>query len=396
MQRKQKTSEDGTLCIYATEADFAAANDVFTLLNGTAGGQESKLTKKEADLLATIQKADRAEFTIQDLQRLTGGSYSSIYRTIKGYDSRGKNYTGLLEKCPALSFTDRTVTMNEEDGITVRRRTEAFAWDQELFRFWANGGACWLDRDPKNGDGASGSLQQLQQVSSNLSADAENGSGGSCSSSFTKEENNEDNSFLEEGDLQQNRDYAGTLLSEPDSQQCAHNSRSAANENRSLTGLPRSGYPGHQHSSNSCSACTQDAATVRENEPLAAKQNVFRAIAVADYKHLNPPEPQTACFVCGKSGAWFVEKLTAERKARSKDQQSARRVCRSCYQAAVKAEQMAKQPLPGTLDISRCVRITNEVGACSVCGLEKAAWADCSDPGVKLCEHCYGREVRVR
>ena len=58
MQRQQKTSEDGTLCVYADEADFAAANDVFTLLNGTAGGQESKMTKKESDLLAIIEKAD--------------------------------------------------------------------------------------------------------------------------------------------------------------------------------------------------------------------------------------------------------------------------------------------------------------------------------------------------
>ena len=57
MQREQKTSEDGTLCVYANEADFTAANDVFTLLNGTAGGQESKMTKKESDLLGAIQKA---------------------------------------------------------------------------------------------------------------------------------------------------------------------------------------------------------------------------------------------------------------------------------------------------------------------------------------------------
>ena len=130
-QRRQKTGEDGTLCVYADEADFTAATEVFTLLNGTAGGQESKMTKKESDLLAIIEKANLAEFTIQDLQRLTGGSYLSIYRMIKGYDSRGKNYTGLLEKCPAISFNDRTVTMTEESGYSVRRRTEAFEWDRE-------------------------------------------------------------------------------------------------------------------------------------------------------------------------------------------------------------------------------------------------------------------------
>jgi hypothetical protein len=32
-QRDQKTTEDGMLCVYASEAVFLAANDVFTLLN---------------------------------------------------------------------------------------------------------------------------------------------------------------------------------------------------------------------------------------------------------------------------------------------------------------------------------------------------------------------------
>ena len=93
------------------------------------------------------------EFTIQDLQRLTGWSYSSIYRTLKGYDSRGKNYTGLLEKCPALSFTDRTVTVTEKRGIRSAAGPRRSQWDRELYRQWNGGGACWLDRDPKDGDG---------------------------------------------------------------------------------------------------------------------------------------------------------------------------------------------------------------------------------------------------
>ena len=191
--------------MYANEADFNAANDVFTLLNGTAGGQESKMTKKESDLLAIIEKADLPEFTIQDLQRFTGGSYMGIYRMIKGYDSRGKNYTGLLEKCPALSFTDRTVTMNEDEGVSVRRRTEAFTWSREIYRQWTNGGACWLDRDPKddhhdldgdhddddkdsdkgNDDDGAGSVTALQHVYSSFTASAVNQNGkpgapGSC------------------------------------------------------------------------------------------------------------------------------------------------------------------------------------------------------------------------
>jgi len=88
-----------------------------------------------------------------------------------------------------------------------------------------------------------------------------------------------------------------------------------------------------------------------------------------------------------------VEKLTAERRARPKDQQTARRICRTCYNEAVKAEQTASVPLPGTVDVSRCSRVTADVGKCSVCGIAKAVWID-REAGVKLCEHCYGRGLR--
>ena len=88
-----------------------------------------------------------------------------------------------------------------------------------------------------------------------------------------------------------------------------------------------------------------------------------------------------------------MEKFTAERRARPKDRQEARRICRSCYNEAVKAEQMASVPLPGAVDVSRCSRVTADIGKCSVCGIAKAVWLD-RETGVKLCEHCYGRGVR--
>ena len=393
MQRRQKTGEDGTLCIYADERDFAAATEVFTLLNGTAGGQESKMTKKESDLLAIIEKADRAEFTIQDLQKLTGGSYLSIYRMIKGYDSRGKNYTGLLEKCPALSFTDRTVTMNEEEGISVRRRTEAFAWDRELYRQWMNGGACWLDHDPKSGDDDSGDFQQLQHVFSSFSATAENENGTSSVPGSSKEDNCTNNSVLREGCFQQNRNYGGVPEPKTNLSQCLHNSRSAENENRSPPGTARSGKSTVNQAPGSISSGTKDAENVLKTESSAEKPDRPRPVRAKDYKKLEVPEPKTPCWSCGKKGSWYVEKYTAERRARPKDQQQARRICRSCYNEAVKAEQTASVPLPGAVEISRCSRVTAVIGKCSVCGVAKAVWLD-REAGVKLCEHCYGRGLR--
>jgi len=417
LQRQLKTGDDGTLCIYAGEADFAAANEVFAQLSGTSGGQESKLTRREADLLAAIQRADRPEFTIQDLQELTGWSYSSIYRTLKGYDSRGKNYTGLLEKCPAISFTDRTVTMSEEEGVTVRRRTEAFAWNRGIYRHWTAGGPCWLDRGPGdggNGDGndncgnndnngrgnsgstgpATGSFAALQHVSSSFAATAEKINGASGSSGFPKGDDNNKNSLLREGTFQQNRNTATQEHAGPDPAQCVKNAANAANEKRSPQKPAQNGKPTPQFTPIVCSNGTQSAEKMQETKPSgAATPGPPRTIRAKDYKPLEIPEPQTACYACGKHGAWYVEKYTAERRARPKDQQDARRVCRSCYKAQVKAEQEASVPLPGTFDMARCERVTAGVGKCSVCGLEKAAWID-RQAGVNLCEHCYGREVR--
>ncbi|MDO9036678.1 MAG: hypothetical protein Q7U51_15960 [Methanoregula sp.] len=340
-------------------------------------------------LLVTIEKAVLTEFTIQDLQRLTGWSYSCIYKTVKGYDSRGRNYTGLLEKCPALSFTDRTVTVTETDGYAVRRRTEAFEGDKELYRQWKCGGACWLDRDPKDGDG--GSFAAFLHVSCNFAATAANEKGAPGASGSCNGTDIDNNSVLREGELLQNRNYTATQQSGPDTLQSLHNSAFAANENRSLPKPAGLENIVAQHSPIDCCTCSKRAANVQQTTAPAAKQE--RTIRANDYKKLESSEPKTACYVCGRKGSWFIEKYTNERRGRSKDKQEARRVCRSCYNDAVKVEQMALVPLPGTVDVSRCERVTADVGKCSVCGLVKAEWID-REAGVKLCEHCYGRGVR--
>ncbi|MDO8872294.1 MAG: hypothetical protein Q7V05_06140 [Methanoregula sp.] len=398
MQRRQKTSEDGTLCVYANEADFAAANEVFTLLNGTAGGQESKMTKKESDLLVLIHRSDRSEFTIQDLQELTGWPYINIYRALKGYDSRGKNYSGLLEKCPALSFTDRTIMVSDEDGVSVRRRTEAFAWSRGLYLHWIYGGACWLDRDLNGGNNdGPGSVTTLPHVCGIITATAENQNGPISVSGSPDYLDYNNNSVLRDGHLQQKENTAtrAETQTEPCVQitHCVHDFQSAAKEKRSQQISAQSGNKMPERAPMSYSTCSKPLELLLNSEPSVVNKDQKRSIRANDYKKLVTPEPKTACYVCGKKGSWYVEKLTKERRARSKDQQDARRVCRSCYNEAVKFEQVASVPLPGTVVVSRCERVTADVGKCSICGLVKAEWID-RESGVKLCEHCYGRGVR--
>ena len=138
---------------------------------------------------------------------------------------------------------------------------------------------------------------------------------------------------------------------------------------------------------------TKDAESVLKTGSGAEKHDQPRMIKARDYKKLEPPEPKTPCYACGKKGSWYVEKFTAERRARPKNQQEAQRICRSCYNTAVKVEQTASVPLPGTVDVSRCSRVTADIGKCSVCGIAKAVWID-REAVLKLCEHCYGRGVR--
>ena len=128
----------------------------------------------------------------------------------------------------------------------------------------------------------------------------------------------------------------------------------------------------------------------RSSEELMA---IWVKIRAVDFKPLEVPEPHVPCDCCGKKGSWYVEKLTAERKARPKDKQEARKLCRKCYDAAVRHDRAAAPPLPGMIDIAMMERHSPNIGKCSVCNLSGATYLN-EESGVKLCEHCHEREVQ--
>jgi len=90
------------------------------------------------------------QFTIKMLQEALGLSYHQTYRILHGYTSRGTAYSGLLEKCPAVSFFDTMVTEDVE-GYATRRREHLFSFDCTVYRRWAHGGGVWLDGDRDGG-----------------------------------------------------------------------------------------------------------------------------------------------------------------------------------------------------------------------------------------------------
>ena len=117
-----------------------------------------------------------------------------------------------------------------------------------------------------------------------------------------------------------------------------------------------------------------------------------RSIRAADYKKLEIPEGRSVCYCCGGKGAWYVEKLTAARKARPKDQQDARRICKVCYLEAARKFRAGTPPLPGIISLASMERVSSSVGRCSVCDLAPAVYLD-RGTGVRLCEACYSREA---
>ena len=129
-----------------------------------------------------------------------------------------------------------------------------------------NGGACWLDHNPKNDDDDSSHLSAVSAGFSSLSATAENENAGSCGPVSNKGDDCTNNSILREGGFQQNRNNAGVLKSEMNSTQYLHNLRSAENEKRSLPGTAQSGKRVANSAPGSFSSRTKDAESVLKTE----------------------------------------------------------------------------------------------------------------------------------
>jgi len=102
---------------------------------------------------------------------------------------------------------------------------------------------------------------------------------------------------------------------------------------------------------------------------------------------------RTACYVCGRTWSDYVEKLTEERRHR--EDKTARRICKGCFQSAKRKAQKAAVFLPGTFDVTRAERLTTGIGRCTVCNLDRAAYLDRA-AGTALCEYCYHRAMQAQ
>ncbi|MCA1917156.1 hypothetical protein, partial [Methanospirillum hungatei] len=158
-QYQRKIQEtNGVKEIIASEEDFALAKEIFLLISGTHGGQYTKLTKAEYEMVEIIRREHIISFTLQEMQKLLGKSRTATYRIIHPRDPNNHEYEGLLEKCPPLSFTRQSIVL--EGG--KRQICNVYTWDHEMDAVWSGSDGCWLS--PDDNDDSNDTTQSPVQV----------------------------------------------------------------------------------------------------------------------------------------------------------------------------------------------------------------------------------------
>jgi len=361
----------GDGAVIARPEDFAAAAKLYSALSGTAGGQETKLTKNEAAALATVAQMGVEVFTIRQLQSALGLSYQKTYRLLHGYNNNRAAYAGLLEKCPAVSYIDATVT-GEMLGVgeAVRRREHYFSFDPEVYRAWSSGATVWLDDDPDDQNGGSHGFTFSpgfhQKSGESVNEDTAH-KGGDCSiGEICTEICTEQSSNLHH--------FPGTEslpagAGDPTLGVCEI--RSGEN----IPDIPEEIRPIREPSPSGgffgCKSRCNDVKT---------SVNVQTTVPVnpADYIPL-PVEKDEPCHVCGRRPTSSVKRGGGKYL---------------CYDCLKKARRPAKvQPLPGILDHRTFERVKVELGRCDVCREKKAVYRS-REAQVNICEGCYARLVR--
>ncbi len=374
--QRERQEIGGVTCVTATMEDFSRARSLYIKLCGESGGQTTKLTRKEAELITAIRNLDREEVTIPQLQRFTGLSYNTIYRTLHGYSNKGVIHSGLLEKCPALSFTDRTIS-GEHEGFNVKRRAKAYLWDALVYDAWSGTDGCWIsdleisnglndDSDDNSGDNQ-GSLHSLHHP---------------CSSCCTSTDDNAT-------DLEKNTQPSphgsnvcstavspGTPGSVNDTHMDSHHDlTSAANQDHISSDAPRNHSEQSQKPDISLHPVVQTDAKNGKN----AKNGTYPPDPGADHSiPLNDTkEPCSICKPPNGSLRHHTDGCSLSKASNSR---------------TLMQESESLRTLPGVLNISRMQRTTTDYGKCHVCKLQGIAWWD-FETKTGLCQTCYERET---
>ncbi|WFN37955.1 hypothetical protein L1994_02350 [Methanomicrobium antiquum] len=334
--------------------DFREAARIYAQINGVSGGQETKLSRNEAAALNTICKMGWDVLTIRMLQDAMGLSYHQARRIFQGYTNGGSSYSGLLEKCPAISYIDATVSQ-EMDGCMVRRRESRFSFSHEIYHKWNSGSLVWIDDDAVSGD------------------DGDDESGGECGPDDKKEP-------------------GGDTSPDKTSDVCTV----APSLQRVCTGLVQTKSPPFCEASSIPS--TDDEMLLSNNSSLHQNSGAEKT-----YAALSSPSSSVRVFPASaiKNEKGHFSLANSKRAedislygCTSKVHDGANQ-CKSAYLPGVSsgAGKGFTLPLPGVMCAADFERVSVDLGRCGLCDEGKALFRS-GDLKLSICEKCYGRLLR--
>ena len=393
MQHQRERVEGGDMHqILATREDFLQASRLYLELNGKSGSQQSKLTRKESELVEAIRSRGQGEVTIAELQDATGKSHSVIYKMIHGSTSKGNHYSGLLEKCPAISVCDRTLIRDESSTSSAHRRTKAYSWNPYVFDAWNSDEGCWLDEDPDGHGGFADGGGNIAEFSAtnpdqNYRSDQEYLSNNNSFSTYCGNDENiqgaitpqafvcpslSDGNFSATHDQDDLSEGNGSSDGETGAFGCSGTFR---NLSANSVGIP-------QQPLVSATGVTGQSDQISQGQ-----------IRTGDFTGTSQGIGPGPCDCCGYPWVHYQERMTRERLSRPPRMN--RKICRKCYDVAREAEATSIRPLPGLISIPAMIRLDKDLGRCQVCDGQKAMWHD-PEGKVAICEGCYRRELKQR
>jgi len=389
MQNQRERSESGSMVIInATVEDFRNACRLYRALNGTDGGQQSKLTRRESELVEAIMSRGLGEITVSEMQHITGWSYSVIHKMLHGSVSRGHQYSGLLEKCPAISVCDRTLVTDEGGLNAAHRRSKAYAWDPYVYECWISDDGCWIDgyhsddqdrREDPSGGGADDNGRNAKD-STSVSGDVCDIEEDNLSNSKIISTHNGKSVSMKQGIGERSsvcthiRELSGSASvdqsAQSDDADCPvlkSGDDSCSQEIRNLPAAASVRSPGSENSEGSGSL------------PLSG-------IRSEEFTGITGGFGTGPCDCCGSKWVNFQERMTSARLKEAPRMN--RKICTRCYERARKAESETFRALPGILTRAALTRSSTDHGRCRICDKQKAVWYD---PGTKaaVCEQCY-------
>ena len=403
-QREWRELQNGTIRVYATVDDFETAKGVFTALDGESGSQTHKLTQSEEDVIKVIVKAELVEFTLADLQRLTGLPHNTLYKRMKGYATRGQSHTGLLSKCPAISLVDRSEAEPSDQGTgAIRRRQDAYQFNQAVYNDWVNGAVVWLAPEDDTGrvddpealpssgccivaasllqSGVQDDQPDRHAVAPKGADPTENNDGDPIVASDA-----EDRSTPDGADIPTTgRPMDGNLAeSVPASTPIRCSNLSPGTEDSAGNGEQRL-----RESLIGFCDVPQVAATVQQTSGI-----VLADINPADFVPLLDGHLLEPCAVCGSRAVHYKERYRAARRAGDGAQPI--RICKTCFDTAKQREQAGVRTLPGSLPIDEIERLDPpRFGRCDICQLDQGIYRHHAS-STKICANCYSALMRAQ